>query len=258
VFGEVLRLADIRIGVCVMDWEEEIKKVQKRECENVADFANVNVDYNMNYVGEWGVPGFTTSGGKLLSHNDLWEFCHSYKYMQKLANLRGSDGDCLVSHNKPRVNKCLELGCDWGHNFVTLKSCFEEVYGVDINETSVATAKERGNNVVCCMMEHTSFEDNMFDLVISNQTLEHGVSAEVTLKEIYRVTKPGGYSIHTMPCWQSMYVEPESIIHKTCLNYLQGIEKCEAQGCKRIRDFWGWNQNMEDWTIIAQKVSGDE
>ena len=236
-----------------MEWEKEIEKVQEREYKCASDWQNVNIDANMNYVGEWGVSGFTASSGKSFDHNELWEFTHSYKYMQKLANLKDDYGNCLVSNGAIKLKCCLELGCDWGHQFNTLRSCFDDVCGVEVNESSVAIAKERGNNVTCCMMEHTPFDNDIFDLVISNQTLEHSISADIVLKEIYRVTKPGGYSIHTIPCWQSLAVEQESVIHKTNLNYIQWLQKFKEHNFTIKRHFWGWNHNMEDWTIIARK-----
>lgn len=237
-----------------IDWEEEIKKVQERESKNANDAKDVNIDSAMNYIGQWGVPGFTASTGKLFTHNELWEFTHSYKYMQKLANLVDENGNCLLMKGAIKQDKCLELGCDWGHNFITLKSCFEEVYGVEINEDMRPMAESKEHHIEFCMMEHTPFPDDMFDLVISNQTLEHSISADIVLKEIRRVAKPGGYSIHSMPCLQSLAVEEESIIHKTNLNYKQWIEKFKDHGFEIVNHFWGWNHNMEDWTIIARKV----
>ena len=44
-----------------------------------------------------------------------------------------------------------------------------------------------------------SYPDSKFDLVITSETLEHVPDVDVALKEIYRVLKPGGFHVFTVP-----------------------------------------------------------
>ena len=39
------------------------------------------------------------------------------------------------------------------------------------------------------------FDDNTFDVVISNQVIEHLIYPVRFLKEVYRMPKPGGYTV---------------------------------------------------------------
>jgi ubiquinone/menaquinone biosynthesis C-methylase UbiE len=44
-----------------------------------------------------------------------------------------------------------------------------------------------------------SYQDSLFDLVITSDSLEHVPDVDKALREIYRVLKPGGYHIFTVP-----------------------------------------------------------
>jgi ubiquinone/menaquinone biosynthesis C-methylase UbiE len=43
------------------------------------------------------------------------------------------------------------------------------------------------------------FEDASFDAILSNQVLEHVPDIEVVARELARVLKPGGMSLHLFP-----------------------------------------------------------
>jgi len=46
---------------------------------------------------------------------------------------------------------------------------------------------------------HLPFPDNQFDFVISDQVFEHVLDQDLAFKEIFRVLKPGGVSLHSIP-----------------------------------------------------------
>lgn len=51
------------------------------------------------------------------------------------------------------------------------------------------------------------FDDNEFDFVVSQETFEHVMDPAAAIRELARVTKPGGFHIHTFPGrWQ--VIEP--------------------------------------------------
>lgn len=43
------------------------------------------------------------------------------------------------------------------------------------------------------------FDDNSFDIIISSHVLEHIPDDRAAMKELYRILRPGGYSIHQAP-----------------------------------------------------------
>lgn len=46
---------------------------------------------------------------------------------------------------------------------------------------------------------HLTHSDGSFDTVLCNQTLEHAEEAEQTIRELYRILKPEGHAIATVP-----------------------------------------------------------
>jgi len=52
---------------------------------------------------------------------------------------------------------------------------------------------------LCEDLQDLSFPDGMFDLVITQDVLEHVDNPEKAFSEIFRVLKPGGYHIFTIP-----------------------------------------------------------
>ena len=52
------------------------------------------------------------------------------------------------------------------------------------------------------------FEDCSFDSVVCNQVLEHTATPETTLSEIYRVLKPEGYALFTVPFMADEHEQP--------------------------------------------------
>lgn len=55
------------------------------------------------------------------------------------------------------------------------------------------------NGVVCQNLESLTYDENSFDLVITSDILEHVRQPSKAFSEIYRVLKPGGYHIFTVP-----------------------------------------------------------
>lgn len=55
------------------------------------------------------------------------------------------------------------------------------------------------NGVLCEDLTNTSFEDNTFDLIITEDVCEHISDPIKAFKEIKRILKPGGYHISTIP-----------------------------------------------------------
>jgi len=55
------------------------------------------------------------------------------------------------------------------------------------------------NGTLCQDLQNLSFRDNSFDLVITQDVFEHIRDPEIAWREIYRVLKPGGYHVFTIP-----------------------------------------------------------
>lgn len=98
--------------------------------------------------------------------------------------------------------KVLDLGCGNGRVYELLKDLDVDFHGLDLSDELVKIAKKavpeghfRQGDLL-----HTPYKDNEFDLVICTATLHHipGRDARIqAIKEIYRITKPGGHVLIT-------------------------------------------------------------
>ena len=108
----------------------------------------------------------------------------------------------LLSLPLKKGSKILDLGCGNGRVYELLKDKGIEYYGLDISEELIKKAKRsiaKGHFIVGDLL-HTPYKDGEFDIVLCVATLHHIPSKEArekAIKEIYRVTKPGGHILLT-------------------------------------------------------------
>lgn len=110
--------------------------------------------------------------------------------------------DLLGSLRLESSVRILDLGCSEGSLTVSVGKTIGNtlLFGVDLDSTALSEAKKTGLNVVCANLSHAlPFKDDAFDIVISNQVIEHLPKTDKFIKEVYRVTKPAGYSIISTP-----------------------------------------------------------
>ncbi len=97
--------------------------------------------------------------------------------------------------------RCLDAGCGGGRGSILMAEAgASEVVGIDLSETNVATSRMRAEQrgLDQCTFQQASllevpFEDESFDVVWSNGVLHHTDDPDLTLREITRVLKPGGW-----------------------------------------------------------------
>lgn len=89
----------------------------------------------------------------------------------------------------------LEVGCGTGLLLDRIGRFASSVRGVDISPKMLAHASARGHQVHEAPATALPFEDETFDVTCSFKVLAHVPEATVALREMARVTKPGGHVV---------------------------------------------------------------
>jgi methionine biosynthesis protein MetW len=111
--------------------------------------------------------------------------------------------DVLSLFERNPEARLLDIGC--GDGEFTLKVAerigTKQVFGLDVIAESVDQAKARG--IECYHADLDSdrlpLEDESFDVVCANQTIEHLSDTDHFLKEAHRVLRPNGYAVVSTP-----------------------------------------------------------
>jgi SAM-dependent methyltransferase len=98
--------------------------------------------------------------------------------------------------------RLLDVGCNDGS--FTLRAAERcgagETYGMDVDDGSLDAARKNGVRAQKGNAnEKFPFESDFFDVVISNQVIEHLLDPDNFFEEVHRVLKPGGYCVIATP-----------------------------------------------------------
>lgn len=114
----------------------------------------------------------------------------------------------LMFNNIPLLKKrILDVGCRYSLLSIQLASLGHEVHGIDINNYK---RKHPNFHFRKADILESKYRRNYFDIVVSLSTIEHiglgryndrkNAKGDIdTIKEIYRITKPGGQILITLP-----------------------------------------------------------
>lgn len=106
--------------------------------------------------------------------------------------------------------RVLDFGCGAGHCVQALLDLGIDAYGADIDGdwTMDRVAARDRIGTIGMAPYRLPFPDDHFDAVISSTVLEHAVNKEELLREIRRILKPGGWSMHVLPSKWYLPLEP--------------------------------------------------
>jgi methionine biosynthesis protein MetW len=94
----------------------------------------------------------------------------------------------------------LDVGCGDGSSSEELVKDGWSIFGLELSPKNVTKARKKGiNAVVGNAEEKLPYNDDMFDVMIAGEVIEHLTNPKNFLEECYRVLKPNGVLIMTTP-----------------------------------------------------------
>lgn len=100
----------------------------------------------------------------------------------------------------PVPGTILDVGCFTGTLLDVAKARGWEPWGVEINKVASGYARdELGYNVHTGLLHDAKFDADFFDAVAATDTIEHLIEPRESLEEIFRILRPGGHAVFTVP-----------------------------------------------------------
>ncbi len=109
--------------------------------------------------------------------------------------------------NFRRTNRLLEIGTAAGGFLLCCQKDGWDTYGVELSTPSSEFArKQYGLNVISGTIHDAGYRSNFFDIVVAWQTMEHIPNPRQVIIEVYRVLRPGGFFVLSVPCWEGLSI----------------------------------------------------
>jgi len=158
----------------------------------------------------------------------------------------------IVQSSKFNVQspKILDVGCGTGANLEML-SAFGEAEGVDVSDDALEFCRRKGLAVQKGLAESLPYADDTFDITTALDVVEHLDDDIAGLKEMYRVTKSGGYSLIFVPAFMWLWgVQDDVSNHRIRYTKKQIVERLEKAGYEIERATYA------NWTFFAPILGG--
>lgn len=138
--------------------------------------------------------------------------------------------------------KVLEIGCGLGTDGAQFAKAGADYTGVDLTEAAVELARKRfelfdlSGTFQTADAEDLEFADESFDLVYSHGVLHHTPDTGKTIREIYRVLRPGGRAM-------------VMLYHRGSYNYRVNISVLRRAGAQLLR----WEPGIQ----MINRITGE-
>lgn len=96
-------------------------------------------------------------------------------------------------------NKMLDVGCGPGLFLIEAKKRGWEVYGTEFTDKQLKYLKDKGINTLKGKLTNESFEDELFDVIISSEVIEHINNPVEEMQQFHRLLRKGGLVYITTP-----------------------------------------------------------
>ncbi|MEI6264178.1 MAG: class I SAM-dependent methyltransferase [Sphingobacteriia bacterium] len=167
-----------------------IKNIYNKEplyIENDVAVFSDNDNYIENYekISQDHLTHLAEQGENPFMSEEYWQSLEAVTLKQIVTILKPGD-------------KILDVGVGLGRLLSQIELSVDK-FGVDISKSYLSEAKAKGINVCLSKIEELPYHDNLFDVIVTTDVLEHVFDLNQCVKEIKRVLKPNGYLIVRVP-----------------------------------------------------------
>jgi ubiquinone/menaquinone biosynthesis C-methylase UbiE len=110
----------------------------------------------------------------------------------------------------PAGARVLDAGCGSGRTLDELAR-YGSTHGAELNPLGLAVARRRGHDVEHAPVERLPFPDASFDLVTCLDVIEHTDDDVAALRELRRVTRPGGQLVVSVPAHPRLWSRHDEV-----------------------------------------------
>lgn len=144
--------------------------------------------------------------------------------------------------NRPLI---LDVGCGTGSNLRNWESQ-GEVLGLDISTEALNYCRLKGNrNLLRGDAAILPFPDNTFEVIIALDILEHMEKDADTIKEFFRVCRPGGHLLLTVPALMFLWSK-----HDVALHHKRRYARKQLKGLLALNGFHVEKISFWNFTIL--------
>jgi ubiquinone/menaquinone biosynthesis C-methylase UbiE len=146
-------------------------------------------------------PNESLSSKSELNTKEFFEESEKYRYQSIHKNLGIPFFKKAIQFEKYKNLKILEIGCGIGVDSIQFARAGNHMTLLDLTFESLKITKKRleNENLTAKYIEgdaeNLPFASDSFDMVYSYGVIHHSPNTEVSVKEIFRVLKPGGQAI---------------------------------------------------------------
>jgi len=152
-----------------------------------------------------------------------------------------------IPHSALRI---LDIGCGTGANLEMLAK-FGDAEGVDVSDDALEFCRRKGLKAEKGLAEKLPYADETFEITTALDVVEHLDDDVAGLKEMYRVTKRGGYSLIFVPAFMWLWgVQDDISNHRIRYTKAQIVERLKKAGYAIERATYA------NWTFFAPILAG--
>lgn len=148
------------------------------------------------------------------------------------------------------VLRILDVGCGTGAN-IEMLSQFGDAEGVDVSDDALEFCRRKGLKVQKGLAETLPYADESFDLTTALDVIEHLDDDVAGLREMFRVTRRGGYSLFFVPAFMWLWgVQDDISHHRIRYTRSQIVERINSAGYTIERATYA------NWTFFSPILAG--